>query len=140
MNTQAIANAIRTKVAALAASQSFECLYENDPADVLDEDGTPAVEPPFVQCWILFAETTQTAFGGSQRRYRTPGTIKFQVYGVLREGTKDIHALAEVIAAEFRTATVGGVHYQTPSVRRYGRDGNWWRFDVDCQFYADHIA
>lgn len=105
-------------------------------------------DPPDDSIWarvaVLFSETTQETVGTSQHRYRNPGRLVFSVFAPIHRGEGEALALCDSIAAKFRSVTVSGVVFRTPSVERLGTDsgrGNekapTWQINVSIPFYYD---
>lgn len=102
------------------------------------------VEPPVTGQWIRFSiipgESIQVEFG-SKKRFRQFGIATAEIMDEIGKGTKAINLLINAIntSGVFRSVSVGGVVYRTPSVLRVGRVGNWYKVNVLIPFYADDV-
>ena len=102
------------------------------------------IEPPTIGQWIRFTvtpgETEQVEFG-IKKRFRQFGMAVAQIMDEIGKGTKDINLLINSINTSgiFRSVSVGGVIYRTPSVLRVGRVGNFYQVNCLIPFYADDV-
>lgn len=108
---------------------------------IFDNQG---VDAPIKGQWIRFTiipgETEQVELG-SKKRFRYFGIATAQIFDEIGKGTKDINLLINAINTSgiFRSVSVGGVVYRTPSVLRVGRVANWYQVNVNIPFYADDV-
>ena len=95
--------------------------------------------PPDNAPWVRMVNLT----GQSQKidllnRYRTVGIIDFQVMVPLLSGVRAGKQLADQIASLWRSVTVSGIVFKTPSVARVGDTGNgWFQMNVSVPYYWD---
>ncbi len=131
---QAIEDAIRTRFnTQITISQNVTTLFDN-------QDN----EPPTTGRWIRFTVTpgeTEQVELGSSKRFRQFGIAVAQIMDEIGKGTKNINLLINAINTSgiFRSVSVGGVVYRTPSVLRVGRVGNYYQVNVLIPFYADDV-
>jgi len=131
---QAIEDAIRSRFnTQITVAQNVTTLFDNQD-----------VEPPTQGQWIRFTiipgETEQVEFG-IKKRFRHFGITTAQIYDEIGKGTKAINLLVNAIntAGVFRSVSVGGVVYRTPSILRVGRVANWYQVNVNVPYYADDV-
>ena len=133
---EAMANAIRgafdTQIADTYPS-GLDVQYDNDGAFVQPEDSA----------WVRFAVLPGESFQmtlGTQKRYRTPGLAVASIFVPVGVGDKAAYVIADYIADRFRTITLNGVTFKTPSVASLGRSGDVWQVNVRCPFTVDTIV
>lgn len=101
-------------------------------------------EPPTTGQWIRFTvvpgETVQVELG-AKKRFRQFGMAVAQIYDEIGKGTKAINLLINAIntSGTFRSVSVAGVVYRTPSVLRVGRDRLFYQVNVLIPWYADDV-
>jgi len=71
---------------------------------------------------------------GASPTYRTVGRIVVSIFIPIELGDMDGLVLGDKVRGVFRTVTIKGVTFRSPTVRNTGRDGSWWRVDVTVPF------
>jgi hypothetical protein len=56
-----------------------------------------------------------------------------------QSGDGDALELSDKIKKLFRSVTVNGITWRTPSLGTVGRDEQWWVTNVSCPFYFDDL-
>lgn len=131
---QAIEDAIRVRFnTEITIAKNVTTIYDNEES-----------EPPTTGRWIRFSitpgETVQVELG-TKKRFRYFGIATAQIMDEIGKGTKDINLLINAIntSGVFRSVSVGGVVYRTPSVLRVGRVSNYYQVNINIPFYADDV-
>jgi hypothetical protein len=95
----------------------------------------PSPSKPWLRTTILDAEAVKTDL---VNRYRHPGLVVVQVFVPIQSGTRGGRALADQVASLFRSVTVSGIFFRTPSLQRVGdtSDG-WFQMNVNVPFFWD---
>jgi len=130
----AIEDAIRTRFnTQITIAQNVTTLFDNQDT-----------EPPTTGQWIRFSVTpgeTEQVELGAKKRFRQFGMAVAQIYDEIGKGTKAINLLINAIntSGVFRSVSVGGVVYRTPSVLRVSRDRLFYQVNVLIPFYADDV-
>jgi len=137
MSFETVANTIRsTFKTQIADAQSISTGYDNAPYDRPENT-------KHVLLSIVPGESVQVSLGAT-KRFRHPGIMSAAILVPLEVGDKDALEIADFIDLAFRatTFTVSGqaVHFRTPAIQRVGRDGKWWRVNVNVPYYADTIG
>tara|TARA_R100001143_G_C3346307_1_gene126972 strand:- start:413 stop:814 length:402 start_codon:yes stop_codon:yes gene_type:complete len=130
MNYEALENAIRSKYK--AAFSSVQTAHDNAPFD-------PPDDAIWVRFTILQGNGQQTTLG-RDRTFRTSGIIRVSIFDPAKKGTKESAELADQIADEYRSSSVGGVVYQTPVFRRIGISGGYYQSNLDIPFFSDRVV
>ena len=131
---QATEDAIRSRFnTQITIGQNVTTLFDN-------QDDEPPVTGKYIRFTITPGETEQVEFGAS-KRFRQFGMAVAQVMDEIGKGTKDINLLINAINTSgiFRSVSVGGVVYRTPSVLRVGRVGNYYQVNCLIPFYSDDV-
>jgi len=134
MSTQTIASTIRSRFKTLIATpHSLPTQYDN-------ENETKQTDL-WCRLSILFGDSFQASIGApSSNRYRDTGVVVAQLFLPLGKGDKQLYQTAGYIKTAFKSVSVSGVVFRTPSVKRVGRSENFWQVNVSCPFYADEIG
>lgn len=129
---QAVEDAIRTRFnTQIAIGQNVTTLFDN-------QDEKPPTSGRWIRFTITPGETIQVELG-KLKRFRHFGIATAQIFDEIGKGTKDINILINAIntAGIFRSVSVGGVVYRTPSILRVGRSGPFYQMNVNVPYYAD---
>lgn len=128
---------IRKKFSNLAQSLSLVTQYDNLP---LASGVSPTEEKVWVKLAIIPGENDQKTIGDSTKVFRHTGVFIASIFAAFESGEKPIYDLVEEITHEFRSSSVDGVTYRTPSVVRVGRNDKWWQVNVTCPWFSDEIV
>lgn len=132
MTSKAICNVIRARVKAQLAT--YTIAYDNAAF-------TPPVTGAYLDVQVIFGEQIQVSLGSTgQKRFRQVGILNVGVNVPVNTGDADGLDIVDAITSAFRSITVSGVTFRTPSPLRIGQDGKYYRLAVQCPFYADHIG
>ena len=101
--------------------------------------------PPSNAIWarpvVREGESFQADFGTTSHRRRSPGVFFVSLFAPLGRGTKDVMALADIVADKFTNADLGdGVTFLTAWPQRVGRQDNEFLVNVTCPFVADDFV
>lgn len=131
---QSVEDAIRSRFnTQITIAEAVTTIYDN-------QDVNPPVSGIWVRFSVVSGETGQVEFG-IKKRFRQFGIAVAQVFDEIGRGTKDINVLVNAIntSGVFRSVSVGGVVYRTPSILRVGRIGSWYQMNVNIPWYADDV-
>lgn len=106
--------------------------YEANPDDY---DGEPYVEP------VINRDEAFNADIATSPRIRHPGMLTLNVRVPLNEGDGRALEYADDLAEIFRNETIvgTGIQFRAPTIRPVGREGTWYRVQVDCPYWRDSI-
>jgi hypothetical protein len=99
---------------------------------------TPPPSGVWARFRILWGDSFQATLG-SAKRFRTPGILEVQIFESVQKGDGCSLELGDVIKTLFRSTTVNGITWRTPSLATVGRDEQWWQTNVSCPFYFDEV-
>lgn len=139
MGVEAIHSTVR-KIVADNFGDGYAVVYDNAPAPVQKPGNEPQ---PWMRAAVRTNGTQQTAIGptgAAGNRYRTSGTVLFSLFDASEKGDGVLLQLADKIVQTFRSVTVQGVVFRTPSVTTVGRFGGSWQVNVSCPFYSDEVG
>jgi len=131
---QAIEDAIRSRFnTQITKAQFITTIFDN-------QDKEPPTQGKWIRFTITPGETEQVEFG-TKKRFRHFGIATAQIFDEIGKGTKVISVLINAINTSgiFRSVSVGGVVYRTPSVLRIGRVANWYQVNVNIPYYSDDV-
>ena len=131
---ETLANTIRTRFnTEVALPKSLTVLYDNDTKDVSDDS---------IWCRLIIRENSDTrlTIGNSTSKYRTRGLVISQLFTQVNKGDGDLRNLADFIVTKFRSITVSGVSFLSPTIIPAGmnQDLTMWQMNINCPFYADN--
>lgn len=127
MITTTTTNAIRSRFKAqIADPHSLVTQYDNQ--DMAKPD------LPWCRLSILDGESFQTEI---VRGYRTAGVMIAQLFYPLGTGDKAARIMAAHIEDAFKSVSISGTQFQTPSVKTIGRRDDSWQVNVTCPFYVN---
>ncbi len=119
----------------IATPESLPTKFDNAKFDA------PQPNPKVPVAWSVFSvRTGQEEVELSGGYFRTPGVAVTNLYWPVDAGTSRPMALADLVVSAFRSATDGGVSFQSPSLSRGGRLGPWWQINVRSPFYFESVA
>lgn len=96
-------------------------------------DGVTYIEP------IVNRQDAFNADISTTRRVRHPGLLTVNVRVAPNTGDETALEYGDLIAAIYRNVTFSGITFRAPTVRDIGREGPWYRVQVDCPFWRDSI-
>lgn len=134
MTYKAIEDAIRSRFnTQITIAKFVRTIFDN-------EDSEPPTTGQWIRFTIIPGETEQVEFG-IKKRFRQFGLATAQIYSEIGTGTKDINLLINAINTSgiFRSVSVDGIVYRTPSVLRVGRVGNFYQVNCLIPFYSDDV-
>jgi hypothetical protein len=102
---------------------------------------TPFTQPDkdmWMRFRILWGDSFQATLG-ARKRHRTPSVMEIQIFEPVEGGDGKSLCLADKIKTLFRSTTVNGITWRTPSLANVGRDEQWWQTNVSCPFYFDDV-
>lgn len=130
----AVEDAIRSRFnTQITIGQNVTTLFDN-------QDAKPPTSGKWIRFTITPGETIQVELG-TKKRFRHFGIATAQIFDEIGKGTKDINLVVNAIntAGIFRSVSVGGVVYRTPSILRVDRVTNWYQVNVNVPYYADDV-
>lgn len=141
-NFQDVADKIRSRMNAIdlsahgSGSDAVQVIYDND----LNEPPEGG-DSKWIRFTVLDGTTEQADIGAglNNTRFRTPGVAQAAIHVPLRKGDELAREIADSIGSGFRSVTVNGVTYRTPSLQVIGVQGRWYRVDVNIPFYFDFL-
>lgn len=118
------------------AEQRMLALWTTTPIRWDNVEFDPPSDAPWVSFHVLPGRSDKTDL---INRYRSWGMVDVQVFVPVGDGSQPAFALADQIAVIWRSVTVGGIIFKTPSVQRVGdtQDG-WYQVNLSVPFYWDH--
>jgi len=136
MNRSDIAAAIGSRFATSFASDVDGTVFDNKggepPVNLADSE-------VFMTCNILWGENRKTEVGATSR-YRQVGNVVVNIYTKLNIGDGLALSKVDAVVAAFRTVTVSGLVFQTPSPGTGMKAGGYYKIAVSCPFYADDVS
>jgi hypothetical protein len=129
--------------AANAIRQRFDQNVASVEELTVEYPNSPLAKAPSDSMWCRFAinwgDSNQVTLG-AQKRHRTVGIDdQFKSSLRFRRATVTPLALGDRIKKLFRSVTVNGITWRTPSLASVGRDEQWWQTNVSCPFYFDDV-
>lgn len=105
-------------------------LWDNAP-------GEPPADNPWVRATLLPGQAEKIDLG-VPGRYRHPGVLDIQIFSPIQKGVRALTALADHMATIWRSVTVSGIVFRTPSLYRVGdtTDG-WFQMNVSVPYRWD---
>ena len=139
MSIEAVHSVVRTRLADNFGDE-YPIVFDNAPQPPSKVGNQPQ---PWMRAAVRTLGSTQTAIGGTgttANRYRTTGSLLVSLFDASEKGDGVLLALADKIVGTFRSVTVQGVVFRTPSVATVGRFGGSWHVNISCPFYADEVG
>lgn len=139
MNIESLHNIVRTRLSD-NYGEEYLIVFDNAPKPTLVSGKQPQ---PWMRAAVRTAGTEQVAIGATGtagNRYRTSGSLLVSLFDASEKGDGVLLALADKIVGTFRSVTVQGVVFRTPSVATVGRFGGSWQVNISCPFYADEVG
>ncbi len=92
--------------------------------------------------WVRFVvrngNARQTSIAGDNPGFRYYGVIYVQIFTRADTGTGRALELADYVTVLFRSASVNGIQFKTPSITRVGNmEDAWFQINVDCPYYRE---
>ena len=82
----------------------------------------------------------QSSIAGDNPGFRYYGVIYVQIFTRASIGTGRALQLADYVTALFRSASVNGIQFKTPSITRVGNmEDSWFQVNVDCPYYREEF-
>lgn len=102
-------------------------------------------EPPIAKPWAKLSFSVpvarQKSFGSpGSNRVRKEGTVKFQVFTPVSEGTGLADFIVRKMESQLSDVTIAGVRYRTVRTPESRRQNNEWVTSVEIPFQADRLA
>lgn len=92
----------------------------------------------FVTFNIVFGSQDQASMGAPTRNiYRQRGIVSVRIFTTLNRGAKRAMQLADQVAAIFRTKTISGIVFYSPSTTVVGQTDGVFQVNVAISFYVD---
>jgi hypothetical protein len=136
---EAVHNAVRSRFnTEITIGESVVTQFDNLPLSAVDQKKIDTGAS-----WIRFTVRMGgniTVEFGSTKRYRAVGIGTASIFTALEIGDKTALILADKIETKFRTVSASGVCYRVPQTITHGREGQYWRVDVDCPFDTDTLV
>ena len=82
----------------------------------------------------------QMDVGAVVKDYRKSGRLHVNLYSQPETGEGAALALADLIAARYRTVEIAGCSFDTPTIEPGTLTGPWWRTTIRCPFDAQYAA
>lgn len=133
MTIEIIHNSIRKKVKEdIEEALSIKVLYDNEGRANPNEDLSA-----FVSATIKPAVNIKKHVGESSA-YRQTGVLILMIMCESGRGDQRALSIAASCVTAFKSKTVDGVVYETPSPESVGLNPNgYWQVNVTCPFYSD---
>jgi hypothetical protein len=111
---------------------------EDVPVEYPNTPFSPPKDETWMRMRILWGDSFQATLGEA-KRFRTPGVLEVQIFEPVQKGDGCSLDLSDKIKSLFRSTTVNGITWRTPSLASVGRDEQWWQTNVSCPFYFDEV-
>lgn len=100
--------------------------------------------PSIYEEWVRFVvrngNARQSSMAGDNPGFRYYGVIYVQIFTRANIGTGRALALADLVTGLFRSASVNGIQFKTPSITRVGNmEDSWFQINVDCPYYREEF-
>lgn len=127
MSFAAISTAIRSRF--MTEFPSLQTQFENEPPESW---GTG------IRCVfdVKLGETLQVEMA-SPKRFRAVGVAYARLFDGMGRGDGNLLIQADLIASKFRSVSVGGVVYASPSVNSVGLIDEMWVVVVEIPFHSE---
>jgi len=108
-------------------------------------DDAPFDQPDAAR-WVRFTIVEGGAIvaekRGNNQAHRKTGLAIAQVFVPLGTGDGVALGTADTIADAFRSVTVDGISFRTPTLKTIGegREGKWWQVNVSCPFSYEMLS
>jgi hypothetical protein len=121
----------------------FETLVETPQSVPTAYDNMPFTKPTnskWARWTVKVGSTNLIEIGSTLKTYRRIGVAIASLFVPINDGIQVITTLADVVETSFRTLTVSGVKFGTPTPTVVGGDGQWFQMNVSCPFEVDFFA
>jgi hypothetical protein len=96
--------------------------------------------PEFVSFTISFGSQNQASMGApSNNIYRQRGIVSVRIFTTLNRGAKRAMQLADKVHGIFRSKTISGIVFFSPSTTVVGQTDGVFQVNVAVSFYVDAI-
>ena len=130
MGFKSITNSITAFFKAIADTNNFVVIYDNDPTD------TPA-SGAWINVGVDYGDSHQAEIGVPT--FRNVGIFNARIKTKIGIGSADALDIADIIATGFRNKIVDGIiNFQVPRIEKVGRVEDNFQVNVICPFQVDN--
>lgn len=94
---------------------------------------------PYIEPRVLHQEAFNASVDANTKLVRHPGLLTINVRASGNAGEEEALGWADTLVALFRNVAVSGCHFRVPTLRILGKEGSYYRVQVDCPYQRDSI-
>lgn len=92
-----------------------------------------------IEWQIISQEAFNVAGMATQKEVRHPGMLRVDIRVPLGTGDGPARDHGDYLMDLFRNTSIDRITFRAPTLRALGRDGDYYRVQVDCPFWRDSI-